>query len=75
MRTALFPDRNNSSLEVARIFATNGNHDEAVRWLEKAYEERDPFMSNILNDGQFDDLHDDPRFLDIAHRVGLPDPA
>jgi tetratricopeptide (TPR) repeat protein len=75
MRLALLPGSGNSALQVAKACAAAGNHDEAARWLEKAYEERDPFMSNILNDGVFDEMHDDPRFLDIARRVGLPDPS
>ncbi len=75
MRRALLPDSNKSALQVAQACAAAENHDEAARWLEKAYEERDPFLSNILNDGVFDEMHDDPRFLDIARRVGLPDPA
>jgi len=75
MKLALLPGSDNTSIQVAQACAAAGNHDEAVRWLEKAYEERDPFMSNILNDGVFDEMHDDPRFLDITRRVGLPDPA
>jgi TolB-like protein len=72
LRRATLPDSDEKALDVALAYAQVGNHDEAVRWLEKAYEERDPFLGNILVNPEFREMHDDPRFLDIARRVGLP---
>jgi hypothetical protein len=43
---------------------------EAMNWLEKAYEER--FNPGVLLRPGFDPLRSDPRFEDLVHRIGLP---
>lgn len=45
--------------------------EEAIDWLEKAYEERDFNMPFISTDPLFDFLHDDPRFLNILKNMNL----
>lgn len=45
--------------------------EEAMDWLEKAYEEHDSNMPYISVDPLFDFLHDDPRFLDILKKMNL----
>jgi TolB-like protein/DNA-binding winged helix-turn-helix (wHTH) protein/Tfp pilus assembly protein PilF len=56
--------------EIAMIYAALGDKDEAMEWLEKGYEER--FNPGVLERPCFDALRSDPRFQDLAHRVGLP---
>jgi TolB-like protein/DNA-binding winged helix-turn-helix (wHTH) protein/Tfp pilus assembly protein PilF len=62
----------NASLasEIAMIYAALGNKDQAMGWLEKGYEER--FNPGVLLRPGFDSLRSDPRFVDIARRMGLP---
>ena len=50
-----------------------GNKDEAIRWLEKAFDERDPWLGE-LNAASFwfDELGSYPRFLDLRRRLRLP---
>ena len=62
----------NASLasEIAMIYAALGNKDQAMSWLEKGYEER--FNPGVLLRPGFDSLRSDPRFVDIARRMGLP---
>ena len=48
-------------------------NDEAIQWLEKAYEERDFRMIMITVSFEFDSLRSDPRFRDLVRRVGLPE--
>lgn len=48
-----------------------GNSGEALRWLEKAYEERDGRMVLIGVDPKWDSLRGDPRFAAILKRMGL----
>jgi tetratricopeptide (TPR) repeat protein len=61
----------NASLasEIAMIYAALGNRDEAINWLEKGYKER--FNPGVLLRPGFDSLRSDPRFEELARRVGL----
>ncbi len=61
-----------SSLEVASVYARLGNADQAVVWLERAFEERDSFLMFLKVYPRFDGLHSDPRFRDLVRRVRLP---
>jgi adenylate cyclase len=45
--------------------------DQAFAWLEKAYEERSDGLVYLMADQRFDSLRSDPRFKDLAHRIGL----
>jgi tetratricopeptide (TPR) repeat protein len=56
--------------EIATIYASLGDTDQAMNWLEKAYEER--FNPGVLLRPGFDPLRSDPRFQDLVHRIGLP---
>jgi TolB-like protein/DNA-binding winged helix-turn-helix (wHTH) protein/Flp pilus assembly protein TadD len=56
--------------EIATIYASLGDPDQAMNWLEKAYEER--FNPSVLLRPGFDPLRSDPRFQDLLRRVGLP---
>lgn len=47
------------------------DRDQAFAWLEKAYEERSDGLVNLKAEQRFDSLRSDPRFTDLAHRVGL----
>jgi TolB-like protein/DNA-binding winged helix-turn-helix (wHTH) protein/Tfp pilus assembly protein PilF len=56
--------------EIATIYASLGDTDQAMNWLEKAYEER--FNPGVLLRPGFDPLRSDPRFQNLLRRVGLP---
>ncbi len=55
--------------EVAVVYAALGDHDQAMVWLEKAFEER--FNPSVLLRPGFDPLRADGRFQDLERRVGL----
>jgi len=57
--------------QIAMIYASMGDNDQAMHWLERAYEER--FNPSILLRSGFDPLRSDPRFKDLMRRIGLPD--
>ncbi len=59
-------------LSMARLHALQGNREEGLSWLEKAYEQRDPWIIFVQVDPDFDALHEDARFDDICRRIGLP---
>jgi TolB-like protein/DNA-binding winged helix-turn-helix (wHTH) protein/Tfp pilus assembly protein PilF len=66
--------RSNPSLsyssEIAVIYVALGDRDQAMDWLEKAYEER--FNPSVLLRPGFDRLRSDPRFQNLLRRIGLP---
>jgi tetratricopeptide (TPR) repeat protein len=65
------PDRSISNAsEVALIYVGLGEKDQAMTWLEKAYEEH--FNPSILVRPAFDPLRSDERFQDLMRRIGLP---
>jgi TolB-like protein/DNA-binding winged helix-turn-helix (wHTH) protein/Flp pilus assembly protein TadD len=55
--------------EIALIYVGLGEKDQAMTWLEKAYEER--FNPSVLLRPCFDPLRSDPRFQDLLRRMGL----
>jgi TolB-like protein/DNA-binding winged helix-turn-helix (wHTH) protein/Tfp pilus assembly protein PilF len=57
--------------QIAMIYASMGDNDQAMHWLERAYEER--FNPSILPRSGFDPLRSDPRFKDLMRRIGLPE--
>ena len=59
------------SYEIALIYTGMGEKDQAFKWLDKAYEERSPWLIHIRVDPRFETLHSDPRFADLVRRVGL----
>ncbi|HJQ68074.1 MAG TPA: protein kinase [Blastocatellia bacterium] len=55
----------------ARIHTALGHTDQAFEWLEKAYEERYGFLIYMKVEPSFDPIRQDPRFSELARRVGL----
>ena len=54
----------------AVIHTALGNHEEALAWLEKAYEERS-FLVYLKVDPAFDTLRKEKKFVAILDRIGL----
>src|SRR5438270_5480021 len=60
-----------SSFEIAAIYVGLDEKDQAFAWLEKAYEEHAVGLVNLKVEQKFDGLRSDPRFTDLARRIGL----
>jgi TolB-like protein/tetratricopeptide (TPR) repeat protein len=61
-----------SPFDIATIFAGLGDRSKMFEYLEKAYQERVPYLVFLAVDPHFDAFHGDPRFRDLVHRIGLP---
>ncbi len=57
--------------EIASIYARLGNGNQALEWLQKAFEERDYDMGSLLVDPFFDSLRTDTRFKNLLKKMGL----
>ena len=53
--------------------AVIGETEDAMTWLERAYEERDPLLINAKTEPRLDPLRPDPRFQDLLRRIGFPE--
>lgn len=64
-------DQNPSAgANIAFIYVGLGDQDQAMIWLNKAYDAR--FNPSILLRPVFDPVRSDPRFKDLLRRIGLP---
>ncbi len=50
-----------------------GETEDAMTWLERAYEERDPVLLLAKTDPRLDPLRSDPRVQDLLRRIGFPE--
>ena len=55
----------------AVVCAGLGKKDEALSWLEKAFQDRASLLIWLKVEPQFDPLRADPRFKDLVERIGL----
>ena len=58
---------------LAVAYSDLGDNQRAFTWLERAYEQRDPWLGFMLkSDPGFDPLRSNPRFQDILRRMNFP---
>jgi len=69
----LSTERYVSPYRAACIDAGLGNKEEAFEWMDRALNERTPFMTLLKFDTVLEDLRDDPRFKDLLKRMNLPE--
>jgi TolB-like protein/DNA-binding winged helix-turn-helix (wHTH) protein/Tfp pilus assembly protein PilF len=56
----------------ALIHTGLGENDEALEWLERAYQDRDGWMAMLQVHPKLDVLRGDPRFQDLLRRMNFP---
>jgi tetratricopeptide (TPR) repeat protein len=61
-----------SAYRIAELYADLGDNDQAFRWLNAAYQERDYFLEGLKTDFLLDPIRSDPRFVELVRKVGLP---
>ena len=67
------PNRKFPAFVIASFYVKADRKDEAIRWLEKGYEERDFRLTKLSGAFEFDGLRSDPRFKELVRRMGLPE--
>ncbi len=56
---------------VAMIYNGLGQRDEALAWLERGFQQRDPRMALLKVEPKWNNLRADPHFQDLMRRVGF----
>ena len=57
---------------VAMTYAYRGDHDLALQWLERAYQQKDASLDEIVGEPLFKNLADDPRYKAFLRKMKLP---
>jgi TolB-like protein/DNA-binding winged helix-turn-helix (wHTH) protein len=58
-------------VRIARLYAHAGENDQAMAWLQKANEQREPVLIHLNVAWDWDALRGDTRFRELARQVGL----
>ena len=62
-----------SPVAIAMVHAGLGENDQALHWLERAYEQRDFDLLFAQRSMAFESLRNEPRFRELMRRIGLPE--
>jgi tetratricopeptide (TPR) repeat protein len=65
-------DENNYNQQAA-VHAQWGDKEKAIGCLDLAFSQGDPGLTQLLVDPFLDPIRNDPRFIEIVRKVGLPD--
>jgi len=60
-----------SAYDIAVLYARLGEKEQALSWLDKAYEERSSSLVYLKVEPSFDSLRKDPRLVDLLRRINL----
>ena len=61
-----------SPYNIAQIYARLGEKDQALAWLEQAYNQRDSKLTYMKIEPAFDEIRSQPRFQQLLHRLAFP---
>jgi TolB-like protein len=65
-------DGHHAAYQVTEILAFSGDAEKAFEWFQRAHDQKDGGMSEILGNYFLRNLHGDPRWEEMLVRVGLP---
>ena len=68
-------DGGHSAYQLAEIMAFRGETGRSFEWLQRAYEQKDGGMSEMIGNFFLGNLHADPRWAEFLTRLGLPPPT
>ena len=61
-----------SAYRIASLYADFGDKEQAFKWLNIAYQERDLSLLSLRTDFLLDSLRSDPRLAELVRKIGLP---
>lgn len=72
LRDLITQDGDQAAVQIAEVHAFRGEADEALRWLDRAYDQRDSGLVYLKGDPLFRNLEADPRFRAFLRKMRLP---
>jgi hypothetical protein len=66
-------NRDVSPFYLAMIYSGLGDKEQALKWLESAYEERYNWLVWLRTEQMFESLRGEGMFIELAQRIGLDD--
>lgn len=64
--------KSGAAYQIAQVYMYRGESDKSLEWLDRAYEQRDPGLTEINSDPLFKNLHHDTRYTDLLEKMRLP---
>ncbi len=61
------------AMDYARAYADGKDKDKTIEYLNKAYDERERFLTDLKVNKTWDFVRDDPRFKELVKKVGIPE--
>jgi tetratricopeptide (TPR) repeat protein len=58
-------------VRIASVYLGLGDDDKVFDWLEKDFAAKRPSLVEVFHEPEFKQLRTDPRFIDLARRMGL----
>jgi len=68
-------DGGHSAYQLAEILAFRGETGRSFEWLQRARDQKDGGMSELIGNFFLGNLHDDPRWVEFLSRLGFPPPT
>ena len=72
MRKELGKRRYQDPAEIAYLYASIGDKEQAFAWLDKARAEKSSGVEPVKIVRALDQWHNDPRYIDLLKQLGLP---
>ena len=71
LRSLIASGASNDAYEVAQVYAYRGELTDALKWLERAYTQKDATLKWILRDPTMAKLASDPRYKAFLRKMNL----
>jgi tetratricopeptide (TPR) repeat protein len=63
----------NHPFYIGLVYSFRGEPDETFKWLDRAYEQKDPQLITVKFEGPLNSLHGDPRYKAFLKKMNLPE--
>jgi TolB-like protein len=65
--------KSNRQFFISSVYAFRGESEEALQWLERAYEQKDPALLLLKSQLAVDKIEGDPRYKALLRKMNLPE--